>query len=715
MKITHRKITAHEDIPADEPKKKPVKAAVDTGLDYWYFTRHGMGPGTIPKDVQVLDWYEEGYDTWMKLDKMLTTEELNEYDIQEQFPPKGAVTHNGEEVNACDSIKAADEEVPYFHEFDGNVQEPKASELVRFRNRFYGDYLDSYDQESVLNGWCFCVGREDDEEGLYWRSFTPENWELVKDMSDEEIYKKYPEAPLRDDFAASTDVKASDVKKIKETDDTIEYVVSSNEPFVVDYDLSKLDDAWFAKQARKHKAMELADEADAYDLEHKEGRYQDVEGMSLINYKDYRIMPDVELGAWKVMNQDRDVVKRGLASEFDAKDYIDSIASSTEVEGSSSIKISDIDLDALKKEIEEGCIDYLCGPEGGFKRPGEPREDKWDMFADEMFVVEVQYQPDEYRIMVEVRAELGYESMENMSMIIDPIIQNYDSDAYFEMVEPGIMDAYIYDPDAPEEDWDDIYSSEDIEASVNEVPDRELDPPDYEEPEEKDDIKLDFDFDITVVVEDTGDWYVLDGDPLYHADLGLIEEADKDEADVVEDFRDVLSWHVPANAGKYQIKGHMTLTYEYDYGMLDAYTFAAYNSSATDVEIVNKGKVESSTDIKAVMTEEDLDYAIENNKPFDLESFKKWKTPIDPSAVLAEDVKVGDVINVDEDASEVNLGTVVKILSINDPAESWIDYTFECEVVVDPGGMQDMYVGATIWLHFSEGDPVGHYYHVVKE
>ena len=34
-----------------------VEGAVDTGLEYWYFTRHGFGPGTIPADVQVVDWY----------------------------------------------------------------------------------------------------------------------------------------------------------------------------------------------------------------------------------------------------------------------------------------------------------------------------------------------------------------------------------------------------------------------------------------------------------------------------------------------------------------------------------------------------------------------------------------------------------------------------------------------------------------------------------
>lgn len=59
--------------------------------------------------------------------------------------------------------------------------------------------------------------------------------------------------------------------------------------------------------------------------------------------------------------------------------------------------------------------------------------------------------------------------------------------------------------------------------------------------------------------------------------------------------------------------------------------------------------------IKA-MTEEQLNYAIENGKPFDLETFNKYK--IDPyraeGAVKAEVLEVGDIIQVTEDAAEID-------------------------------------------------------------
>ena len=55
---------------------------------FWYYSKHGMGPGTIPKDVNVVDWYEDdNYNTWIALDGVLTTQELREYDLKEQKPP----------------------------------------------------------------------------------------------------------------------------------------------------------------------------------------------------------------------------------------------------------------------------------------------------------------------------------------------------------------------------------------------------------------------------------------------------------------------------------------------------------------------------------------------------------------------------------------------------------------------------------------------------
>lgn len=60
---------------------------------YWYFTTHGVGPGTIPKDLKVLET-RDGQNqkgTWGEffcLDGVLNTDELRTYDCIELAPPE---------------------------------------------------------------------------------------------------------------------------------------------------------------------------------------------------------------------------------------------------------------------------------------------------------------------------------------------------------------------------------------------------------------------------------------------------------------------------------------------------------------------------------------------------------------------------------------------------------------------------------------------------
>lgn len=64
-----------------------------------------------------------------------------------------------------------------------------------------------------------------------------------------------------------------------------------------------------------------------------------------------------------------------------------------------------------------------------------------DEIPDYLFV-EVKQSDD--RIRVEVRAELTYSDLTKLTNELDPIVQSFDKDAYFEPVEPGIAVAYIW-------------------------------------------------------------------------------------------------------------------------------------------------------------------------------------------------------------------------------------------------------------------------------
>lgn len=53
---------------------------------YWFFTRHGVQPGSIPRDVEILDIMDTPNGTFVKLNRFLSTKELDYYDLVEKAP-----------------------------------------------------------------------------------------------------------------------------------------------------------------------------------------------------------------------------------------------------------------------------------------------------------------------------------------------------------------------------------------------------------------------------------------------------------------------------------------------------------------------------------------------------------------------------------------------------------------------------------------------------
>lgn len=79
MKISRRAITAHSRSIVAQPK--------DVG--YLYILSHGMGPGTLPKDVTVEGIIENenfpeysGWKTFAILNRPLTPEEMNQFEVR---------------------------------------------------------------------------------------------------------------------------------------------------------------------------------------------------------------------------------------------------------------------------------------------------------------------------------------------------------------------------------------------------------------------------------------------------------------------------------------------------------------------------------------------------------------------------------------------------------------------------------------------------------
>lgn len=55
---------------------------------YWFFTRHGVQPGSVPKDVEILDIVDTPNGTFVKLNRFLSTKELDYYDLVEKAPER---------------------------------------------------------------------------------------------------------------------------------------------------------------------------------------------------------------------------------------------------------------------------------------------------------------------------------------------------------------------------------------------------------------------------------------------------------------------------------------------------------------------------------------------------------------------------------------------------------------------------------------------------
>lgn len=67
---------------------KKTESFEKDGGPFWYLSKHGLGPGMLPKGVNVVDTIEDdNFNTYIALDKVLSTQELKDYELKEKKPP----------------------------------------------------------------------------------------------------------------------------------------------------------------------------------------------------------------------------------------------------------------------------------------------------------------------------------------------------------------------------------------------------------------------------------------------------------------------------------------------------------------------------------------------------------------------------------------------------------------------------------------------------
>lgn len=80
-----------------------IYSATDDGEGYWFFTTHGVQPGSVPRDVDILDIIDTPNGSFVKFDRFLSTKELNEYDMVEKAP-KSVMSSKESDVRLDDTV-----------------------------------------------------------------------------------------------------------------------------------------------------------------------------------------------------------------------------------------------------------------------------------------------------------------------------------------------------------------------------------------------------------------------------------------------------------------------------------------------------------------------------------------------------------------------------------------------------------------------------------
>lgn len=127
-----------------------IQDSFDDG--YWFFTRHGVQPGSVPRDVDILDILDTPNGTFVKLNRFLSTKELDYYDLVERAPE----TITSDE-NVFDDIKEIGQEFTSENTSSNSKKLPAIFNMVHFnpgtvnldygRGRFdnVAEYLEQYD------------------------------------------------------------------------------------------------------------------------------------------------------------------------------------------------------------------------------------------------------------------------------------------------------------------------------------------------------------------------------------------------------------------------------------------------------------------------------------------------------------------------------------------------------------------------------------------
>ena len=102
--------------PKDNPNFKKGSAK-----PYWYFTKHGVQPGSVPKGVNIEEIKDTEHGTYFSTYDLLTTKELKDFDIKEKKPALGESVIDVDTANGSTNIETAEELITVEENEDGGI------------------------------------------------------------------------------------------------------------------------------------------------------------------------------------------------------------------------------------------------------------------------------------------------------------------------------------------------------------------------------------------------------------------------------------------------------------------------------------------------------------------------------------------------------------------------------------------------------------------
>lgn len=232
-----------------------------------------------------------------------------------------------------------------------------------------------------------------------------------------------------------------------------------------------------------------------------------------------------------------------------------SASSSTNVNSSKNIRpideLNDV-TDQLRDDLIQKLVDVMSSTTFGFTRNE----------AVDYSRVDIRFDDDENRIEVEVGAEVSYDGLMRIAQELDPIIQSYDQDAYFDAEDAGLLIAVI--------PYESLRKHMDVNSAVS-IPEPSLDPPEYDDPEEGEEtVEAECDINqLEITVDEDGSWeYQRDDfldEMLTAEDEITSEEYDvyiRDRSGLIEDFDSIVEPNIPGVPGTYLISCHVKMVYD---------------------------------------------------------------------------------------------------------------------------------------------------------